>query len=1358
MSEDSARGSAVPAELLWNVLSVSSDAACVASLEDGTILWVNDAFVAATGRPREELIGRRGSDAGVWPADVFDGSLPDAIPLITPGGPVDTDSSCQEVNVDSKPCVLFVARTGSGLSGVSLLDGLPGIVYLESLEEGSPDTYVSSRYEALFGESSDEVLGRPLGWAESIHPDDRQFVIDETEVGNRSLEPVILEYRIVRGDGEIRWVRDESALVRDSEGRPLHWVGYLTDITGEKESESRRIEAEARFRSVVEQIPAAVYLESPVIEDFYISPKIQDITGYPPEFFDDETFWASKIHPDDAERVLEEERRSEESGEPFSMEYRYIRNDGEVVWLREDSRRLPLEGGRMQSVGIIADVTAEKTAQERISQAETRYRDLVEKVPAITYRERVWGAGTEDSAIVYVSPRIESLLGWKPPSQEQTAADYWRPIIHPDDYERIMSEAGSVGERGEPFKAEYRVMTTDSRILWVLDESVVVGTDPDGSLVWHGVIFDITARKTAELEARRGEAILQSVSFAGERLLRTGGWVAAIDDVLESIGKASGASRSYLFEFRDEDGARRAYETNEWCAEGIEGTIERPENQGYLLDELSPDLREAMDAGLEFQQLLSGSSEVERDYLSSQGVQSALVVPIFVSGRLWGNLGFDDCVEERWWSAGEVGALRTAASTLGAAITRQDFEMKLREAEVTHRTLVERVPAVIYRADAARVEGPVTYVSPQYKAMFGYTPEERLADPRLWTRLVHPDDLQMVLDASRVADKAGEPFSMEYRVYRRDGRLIWVSDESVLVRDASGDASFWLGIITDITNRKAVEEELRRRDSILEAVGFAATQFLHAESWEECIADVLRQLGRAGDVSRAYLFKNSLDQAGSERTSITNEWVAEGIEAQIDNVALKNRSTSQPSHAGEQPAWAKVMAGGGYYLTSVEGADEAERELLKSQDIKSILEVPIFVGAKWWGFLGFDECRWERTWSLAEIEALRAAAGLLGAVIQRTGVESQLREAEESYRLLIEQLPSVVYMDAIDDRSTSLYISPQIEDLLGYTTEEWVSEPDTWIEAIHPDDREAVLAESLRTNEAGEDWFMDYRIYARDGRLVWVHDEAVLVRDEEGEPLHWQGVLSDVTDRKEAEAELARALQLEREAGERLRALDEMKNTFLTAVSHDFRTPLAAVLGLALTLERGDIGLEEKESIDLAHRIATNARKLDRLVTDLLDLDRLSRGIMEPNLARTDLGLLVQKVVAEADYLGDHPVTVEAESLEISIDSAKVERIVENLIANSVRHTPEGTRIWVKVVPEGAGALILVEDEGPGVLVELRDAIFEPFRQGSVVEASPGVGIGLSLVARFAELQGGRAWVAEREGGGASFRVFLPGQ
>ena len=111
----------------------------------------------------------------------------------------------------------------------------------------------------------------------------------------------------------------------------------------------------------------------------------------------------------------------------------------------------------------------------------------------------------------------------------------------------------------------------------------------------------------------------------------------------------------------------------------------------------------------------------------------------------------------------------------------------------------------------------------------------------------------------------------------------------------------------------------------------------------------------------------------------------------------------------------------------------------------------------------------------------------------------------------------------------------------------------------------------------------------------------------------------------------------------------------------------------------------------------------------------------------------------------------------IACDGAKVERIVENLLGNTVKHTPQTAKMWVRVVPWEGGALIVVEDDGPGVPADEREQIFEPFLQGET--ASPhasGVGVGLALVARFAELHDGSAWVEERTGGGASFRVFLP--
>jgi signal transduction histidine kinase len=239
-------------------------------------------------------------------------------------------------------------------------------------------------------------------------------------------------------------------------------------------------------------------------------------------------------------------------------------------------------------------------------------------------------------------------------------------------------------------------------------------------------------------------------------------------------------------------------------------------------------------------------------------------------------------------------------------------------------------------------------------------------------------------------------------------------------------------------------------------------------------------------------------------------------------------------------------------------------------------------------------------------------------------------------------------------------------------------------------------------------------------------------------------------------AELERDVRTERETAAELRAIDDVRNAFLAAVSHDLRTPLAAILGLAVTLEHHT--LDEAEAKDLAARIASNARRLDRLVTDLLDLDRLSRGLVEPILRPVDLGELVTRVVHETELAAGRDVSIDACELDMEVDAAKIERIVENLLANAVRHTPADARIWVSVRATDDGALILVEDDGPGVPTEQRQEIFQPFRQAATPEHSPGVGIGLALVARFAEMHGGRAWVEEREGGGASFRVWLPAQ
>jgi signal transduction histidine kinase len=258
--------------------------------------------------------------------------------------------------------------------------------------------------------------------------------------------------------------------------------------------------------------------------------------------------------------------------------------------------------------------------------------------------------------------------------------------------------------------------------------------------------------------------------------------------------------------------------------------------------------------------------------------------------------------------------------------------------------------------------------------------------------------------------------------------------------------------------------------------------------------------------------------------------------------------------------------------------------------------------------------------------------------------------------------------------------------------------------------------------------------------------------------------LRDTVDRLfQREAELETALRREYAAADRLRAMSEMKDTFLRAVSHDLRTPLTAMHGVAVTLERTRLGLPREQALDLIRMMIEKTRKMDRLLADLLDLNRMEEGILEPNRALTDVRALAHRVVDEVEQLRGWPIEIEAEPVLAAVDGPKIERIVENLLLNTTRHTPPGTQVWVRALTRERDLELIVEDAGPGVPAELAGSIFEPFRQGRPDGARPGdgngrgVGIGLSLVARFAELHGGRAWVTERSGGGACFHVLLPG-
>jgi PAS domain S-box-containing protein len=561
-------------------------------------------------------------------------------------------------------------------------------------------------------------------------------------------------------------------------------------------------------------------------------------------------------------------------------------------------------------------------------------------------------------------------------------------------------------------------------------------------------------------------------------------------------------------------------------------------------------------------------------------------------------------------------------------------------------------------------------------------------------------------DAEATAD--GSPFRCEYRLITADGGVVWVRDEATLVREADGTPRYWQGVLFDITPTKEAEEQRRRAE----------------ERYRLLVEEM-----------PAVSYLDELDPA-------TGDWVTRYISPQVERIL----GYPADDWLGDPWRWRSLI-----HPDDRERATEADAHHFATGE-------PLDIELRIFDHDGRE--RWVRDQAVIMRDddgAPRFSQGIIQDVTERKLAEMGLLDAEQRYRGIVEHIPAAIYLDRPGTHETT-YVSPQITAITGVTPDAWVADPDLWLSLVVPEDRDAVSSSYAEATERGEPWRAEFRMRTPDGRTVWIHDETTMLRDADGTPLFVQGVLFDITERKLAEQALRESEQREREAAERLRALDEMKNTFLAAVSHELRSPLTSILGLALTLERAP-DIEGQDRDDLLARLAANAKKLERLLKDLLDIDRLNRGIVAPQYRVTDVAALARRTVEHLDALAGREVIVETDPVVIPVDPPKIERIVENLLMNAVRHTEDDRRIWLIVAPYEGGVRVTVEDDGNGVPAELRSAIFEPFRQGpSQSPHSPGTGIGLSLVVRFAELHGGRAWADEREGGGAAFHVVIPGR
>jgi len=498
---------------------------------------------------------------------------------------------------------------------------------------------------------------------------------------------------------------------------------------------------------------------------------------------------------------------------------------------------------------------------------------------------------------------------------------------------------------------------------------------------------ELADRKHVETQLREREAILKSITFAAEQFLKSSDWRANMDIVLERLGKTLNVTHAYLFEHHvGERGVEDAFLAYEWTAAGFPSDFDNPYYQvSHPLQEAEDSIDDRLSRGEIFFGNASNFPDSEKARLIELGIKSMVEVPVLVNEVWRGTIGFDDFVNEREWSSAEMYALKIATGILSAAIQRQNAEAAVRESERIYRQAIEAADAVPYYLDYK--EQRYMFIGSGIEKITGYKPEE--VKPDLWRGIMTEsiplgESRGLSLDEADRRSRSGDIkiWKLDMHIRARNGEERWLTDSAIELFDNEEISYAAIGILQDITERKQIENNLRQREVILNAVAVSAELLFKVSDWRTEIGDMLERLGRAINASHAYLFENH-EMLGSMRF----QWAAPNMENDIENPQYHHVPLLEPG----LERWYEALRRGQPYIGDIVNSSQTEIEIFESRGMKAVLDVPIFVNGAWWGTAGFDDVLFERIWSSAEVAALIVAANVLGAAIQRQLDEEALR-------------------------------------------------------------------------------------------------------------------------------------------------------------------------------------------------------------------------------------------------------------------------------------------------------------------------------------------------------------------------------
>ncbi|NBC16290.1 MAG: PAS domain S-box protein [Bacteroidetes bacterium] len=676
---------------------------------------------------------------------------------------------------------------------------------------------------------------------------------------------------------------------------------------------------------------------------------------------------------------------------------------------------------------------------------------------------------------------------------------------------------------------------------------------------------------------------------------------------------------------------------------------------------------------------------------------------------------------------------------------RRAAEDALRESERRYRSVIENTREVIFQTDP---EGRWTFLNPAWTEILQYPVAESLETSFL--EYIHPADRPAYAASfQKLMAQEVEAERHEIRYLTREGDVRWMEVHARLMLDDGGQPTGTTGSLSDITSRRRATEALHRRVRLENLITELTARFIDApnEAIDALIEDTLASIGAFVDADRSYVF---LLQEDEEHVDNTHEWCADGVAPQIDN--LQNLPTAS------LPWWMHRLRNlDNIYLSSLDDLPpEATslRELLVSQDIRSLIVVPMIESGALIGFVGFDAVREERSWSEDTVLLLRVVADVVASALQRKQAQEDLQQSEERWRRLVENHPEPLLIGAPD---AIVYANPSAAQLFGVDSPDALvgRSPCDFIAAEYCDEimsRTEAVAEGARVAATA------HTVTRPDGEERFVESFAVPVVYE-GRPAA-QTVMRDLTDRHRHEQELRRAKAL-------AEASSQAKEQFLANMSHEMRTPLSAIIGMTYLLGDTPLTDDQQRHLDGIH---FSADTLLSLINDLLDFAKIESGHIEFESVAFELPELIHNMADTMRFKAEQKELALRVALDETLppvlvgDPTRLSQILLNLLGNALKFTHDGQVSLIVRPADHPGdeapvrIAFVVEDTGIGIPQDKLEDIFDTFTQArrDTTRHFGGTGLGLSIVKELTTRMGGTLDVQSAEGEGSTFTITLP--